>query len=469
MEELIEKLVSLFSKRVAQFNEDEGGKARALAALQPSLYQTVLTVLNSVPFFERGMTGTIGVDKQHQQILNAAIAHSRDPGPKTRNIGNQIILESALPILDDDAVQAFRLFVTEGSGTNRSSDEAQQFGFMVIAALVAEADLVDFFNIVEGSAASSYKGKFYVASSRYLAGKQSVTVAQHIELQVKNDLAVAQGQLDNYKAEFERSRESFRNELDILAGAVTDIRLSQAKAFDDVNESHKTSLATIIENTRSFNEAMKQTREQLQSFEATAREEMKLENIRLSWERRFSEARWAFRIACGLLLIYLGVTIGSAYAFGLPIVKALANIEQSAAATVTVPSVPSASTISAPAAPSPVAIPKEESVAVAIIHQFGRLIVFSVPVFVWLWAGRALMRYFMRSMLLMDDARQRQTMLDTYFLLSDKGRADERDRPLVLWALFRQTPGHGPDGIEPPDFTEVINAGLKRANTATGG
>jgi hypothetical protein len=435
--------------------------------LQPSLYQTVLGVLTSTPFNDHGSAGTVAIETQHQQILNAAIAHSRDPGPKTRNLGNQIILQSALPILEDDAVQAFRLFFTNNSNENRSAEEAKQFGFMVIAALVTEAALDDLFNIIEGSAGASYKGKFYVASSRYLAARQSVAVAGQIELQVKNDLAVAQGQIDNYKAEFERSRESVRDELDVLAASAADIKSSQAKAVHDIKEAHETSLATIVESNRHFGEAMKQTREQLQSFEATAREEMKLESIRLSWESRFNEARRAFRIACGLLLIYLGITIGSAYVFGLPIVKALANIEQTAASTV--PSAPTTEATSAPPAPNPVAIPKEESVAVAIVHQFGRLIVFSVPVFVWLWAGRALMRYFMRSMLLMDDARQRQTMLDTYFLLSDKGRADERDRPLVLWALFRQTPGHGPDGIEPPDFTEVINAGLKRASAAAGG
>lgn len=466
MEELIERLMGLFSKRVVQFNEDEGGKARALAALQPSLYQTLFGVLSSVPYDDHGNRGTVGAEAQQQQILNVAIAHSRDSGPKARNLGSQIVLESALPILDDDAVQTFRSFVANNSNTNRSADDAKQFGVMVIAALVTEAELIDFFNIIEGAGAS-YKGKIDIGISRYLAAKQSSKAVQHVELQIRNDIAAAQGQIDNYKAEFERSRESVRDELDVLAASAADIKSSQAKAVHDIKESHETSLATIIENNRNFGEAMKQTREQLQSFEATAREEMKLESIRLSWERRFYEARWAFRIACGLLLIYLGITIGSAYVFGLPIVKALANIEQTAASTA--PSAPTTEATSAPPAPNPVAIPKEESVAVAIIHQFGRLIVFSVPVFVWLWAGRALMRYFMRSMLLMDDARQRQTMLDTYFLLSDKGRADERDRPLVLWALFRQTPGHGPDGIEPPDFTEVINAGLKRANAATGG
>ncbi len=34
---------------------------------------------------------------------------------------------------------------------------------------------------------------------------------------------------------------------------------------------------------------------------------------------------------------------------------------------------------------------------------------------------------------------------------------------MLLWAIFRQVPGHGPDGIDPPDFTEVINAGMKKS------
>lgn len=67
----------------------------------------------------------------------------------------------------------------------------------------------------------------------------------------------------------------------------------------------------------------------------------------------------------------------------------------------------------------------------------------------------------MRSLVLMDDADQRATIMDSYYALTGDGMTDERALPMMLWAIFRPLPGHGPDGIEPPDFTEAINAGLK--------
>ncbi len=53
--------------------------------------------------------------------------------------------------------------------------------------------------------------------------------------------------------------------------------------------------------------------------------------------------------------------------------------------------------------------------------------------------------------------------MESYTLLLRDGMDDERALPMLLWAIFRQVPGHGPDGIDPPDFTEVINAGMKKS------
>jgi hypothetical protein len=52
--------------------------------------------------------------------------------------------------------------------------------------------------------------------------------------------------------------------------------------------------------------------------------------------------------------------------------------------------------------------------------------------------------------------------MESYTLLLRDGMEDQRALPMLLWAIFRQVPGHGSDGIDPPDFTEVINAGMKK-------
>lgn len=464
MEGLLERLVELFAQRRISFSQDEGGKVRAVIAQQVGLYEIVQNIFSSIPFAEEGHRGSVETESFVEGILYAAVAYSRAKPPTHRNVGTKIVVESNLPLLDDEMVERLRNYIQIPGDSGRTSFEAKQFGLMAAAALVAEADVADISTVIEGASGTHHKTRIYNSIAAYLSAKRGALNVREVHLQIKSDVAAAQGLLDNFRADFESSKALVRGELDALIAAASQIKSQQTEFLEDIHLQRKNSEAAISENANGFADAVKQVHERLQNFETTAREEMKLESVRLSWEIRFNEARLAFKISCGLLLTYLCLTIGAAYFFGLPVVRALANVEQTSSQAPTTPIQSEARTN--PSVQVAVA-PETNSVVVAIIHQFGRLIVFSVPVFVWLWVGRALMRYFMRSMLLMDDARQRQTMLDTYFLLSEKGRADERDRPLVLWALFRQTPGHGSDGIDPPDFTEVINAGLKRASGAS--
>jgi hypothetical protein len=98
----------------------------------------------------------------------------------------------------------------------------------------------------------------------------------------------------------------------------------------------------------------------------------------------------------------------------------------------------------------------------AIGHQIGRVLLVSVPVILYFWLIKMMVRFLIRSILLYDDASQRQTIMESYTLLLRDGMEDQRALPMLLWAIFRQVPGHGSDGIDPPDFTEVINAGMKK-------
>ncbi len=100
--------------------------------------------------------------------------------------------------------------------------------------------------------------------------------------------------------------------------------------------------------------------------------------------------------------------------------------------------------------------PSDTQVTIAAI---GRLVIVTVPIFLYVWAIRLVVRFNSRSLMLLDDARLRLTMLDTFFHLIEKEGAVKEDRALVLNALFRPAPGHG-DNVEPPNFTELVTKAI---------
>ncbi len=86
-----------------------------------------------------------------------------------------------------------------------------------------------------------------------------------------------------------------------------------------------------------------------------------------------------------------------------------------------------------------------------------RLLLVTAPLGFLIWAIRFLIRYNMRSQLLMDDAGQRRAILETYFMLVERGIAEPTtDRAVLLEAIFRGLPGHGGDAPEPMSFAELL-------------
>ena len=100
--------------------------------------------------------------------------------------------------------------------------------------------------------------------------------------------------------------------------------------------------------------------------------------------------------------------------------------------------------------------PNDTQITIAAI---GRLVIVTLPVFLYIWAIRLVVRFNSRSLMLLDDARLRLTMLDTFFHLIEKEGAVKEDRALVLNALFRPGPGHG-DNVDPPNFTELVTKAM---------
>lgn len=104
-------------------------------------------------------------------------------------------------------------------------------------------------------------------------------------------------------------------------------------------------------------------------------------------------------------------------------------------------------------------VPSATQLAVASIS---RLVVVTLPVILYLWVIRLVIRFNARSLMLVDDARQRHTMMDTYFHLIAESAAVKEDRALILAALFRPTPGQPNETVEPPNFTELLDKAISK-------
>ncbi len=211
------------------------------------------------------------------------------------------------------------------------------------------------------------------------------------------------------------------------------MRITHLKMLEEKSESVE---ASVSEIELRLKESEENAQKRVSDLEASIRAELELKTMRVLWKERAEEARRALWISLGFVAAMAIAAFIFVICFGHAVIDFISPFNLHT-------------------------ILLNSSVAGAISQQLGRVVVVSIPAVVYFWVMKIGVRFIIRSLLLMDDARQRQTIMDSYFLLTKEGRSDERALPMMLWALFRQVPGHGSDGIEPPDFTEAINAGLK--------
>ncbi|UXT41437.1 hypothetical protein FY137_09655 [Agrobacterium tumefaciens] len=102
-------------------------------------------------------------------------------------------------------------------------------------------------------------------------------------------------------------------------------------------------------------------------------------------------------------------------------------------------------------------LPNDATTAQLTAATISRLVVVSAPLALYFWAIKLLVRFNARSMMLMDDARQRHTTMDTYFHLIEKNATSKEERGLMLSALFRPLPGQGTEIVEPPNFADLLS------------
>ncbi|OBQ68427.1 hypothetical protein EFV37_24955 [Mesorhizobium loti] len=105
----------------------------------------------------------------------------------------------------------------------------------------------------------------------------------------------------------------------------------------------------------------------------------------------------------------------------------------------------------------------EPNAVVLTVATVSRLVVITIPLALYFWLIKLLVRFNIRSMLLMDDARQRETIIETYYKMIEQEAATKEDRSMILQALCRPPPGHGGDNVEPPSVTDIIERAVGKS------
>ena len=164
-------------------------------------------------------------------------------------------------------------------------------------------------------------------------------------------------------------------------------------------------------------------------------------SVKRLWDARAKASRTAFWVSAILLVVFLIAIPASALGNLDAVLSTLKHIGDVATAD----------------------LPKDASATQQTVSAISRLIIVTVPLALYFWIIRLLVRFNLHSLTLMEDARQRHTMMDTYFHLIGQQAAVKEDRALILNALFRPTPGQGGDNVDPPNFTELLDKAISKA------
>ncbi|SDR30733.1 hypothetical protein [Pseudovibrio sp. Tun.PSC04-5.I4] len=170
------------------------------------------------------------------------------------------------------------------------------------------------------------------------------------------------------------------------------------------------------------------------------KESAKLEKARLQWKSKRNGHCWSFWLSLTVLLFALICIPYQAIASHAEIINFVAKVSNLFAQSLN----PIANSSSS----------QEISLGVELIRQVGKLFFLTVPLVIYFWICRLVVRYVLRSLVLMDDASQRRVVLDTYLNLISEGVAKEDDRQLLLQAIFAPLPGHGEARIDLPIPTQ---------------
>jgi len=421
MHEIELELLKLLTNKPKLYSGERGEvEARNTAEMQPRLYERLLQHI-SIPFGTAGPSGNIDPNWNAIKVLLAQRFEQVQPSVKDGAV------HSPMPVLDDFAVEAFRKALTRSNPPYfKFPEQAFAFTALVAGAIVFEV-LQNPIGADNSHISAALNEQFRAGMVRY--GSLRETYLLH--------------QSDGDFASFRMSE--IQNQLDIATNAIADLRETQRGqislqeiAAESVNEAVRQAEEKASDLDEKLARLADSAEARIIASEKALTEQLQLRSVTNLWDDRARQAENALRISIGCLVGLAIVGLLTAVFGGRAIIDFVSPLNFKTLVLNT-------------------------TAGGVVAQQLGRILVVSVPVAVYFWLIKIVVRFIIRSMLLMDDARQRHTVMQAYFLLTKENNTDERALPMMLWAIFRQVPGHGPDGIEPPDFTEAINVGLKQA------
>ncbi|MBX9456148.1 MAG: hypothetical protein KL863_09055 [Rhizobium sp.] len=210
------------------------------------------------------------------------------------------------------------------------------------------------------------------------------------------------------------------------------------KSFGEM-ETAKDDLANRI---TSFDQEVATTKSNLETFRATVQLE---ERLRLSTDHWEGRARWsAIAFSCSLVML-LAIFLGApslAFIFQADVQAFFADFA-TAAYRELCPTL----------APGEKCEPHAGQLAIVSLN---RLVAIALPLLLFFWLIKLLVRYNLHALVMGNDARQRSTMIKTFLYLADKDVVKKEDKTELLSAIFRPPPGTTGDSIEIPDVIEVV-------------
>lgn len=215
-----------------------------------------------------------------------------------------------------------------------------------------------------------------------------------------------------------------------------DAKVANATTVIESAEKAQKSFASLRETVEEIYSTVETSKANIAAFSAAVREELRIDSNRKLWAKRANEGAKAFQISAFVLAIMLGF----------PPLLLLTHISEASELLRKISE-----------AASTGLNPNDGAHLTAI--TISKLVIVTTPLVLYFWAIRLVVRFNGRSMLMMDDARQRETMMDTYVHLIETSNASANERALVLNALFRPSLSTAQENVEPPNFIELIGKG----------
>lgn len=389
-------------------------RARQTAEAQVRIYQDLLSLAGSMKWTSASS------DRASVQHIRGQMPNILRERIETKEADKIIRISSPLPVIDEAEFEAWRQEYRAYLPPTRL--EAQRASAFIVAGVLHE-----------GFERQGMPKTFLdQVESDVITAMQRYSELKHWDEQLSNNGSSLATRLKTLTTESEAFAKAISTERDqYKEDAVA--RITHLKMLQERSEGIE---ASVSEIELRLKESEENSQKRVSDLEASIRAELELNTMRVLWKERAEEAQHALWISLGFVAAMAIAAFAFVFCFGHAVIDFISPFNLNT-------------------------ILLNSSAAGAISQQLGRVVIVSIPAVVYFWVMKIAVRFIIRSLLLMDDARQRQTIMDSYFLLTKEGKSDERALPMMLWALFRQVPGHGPDGIEPPDFTEAINAGLK--------